>query len=111
MKAANSPTNFPVRTVRRSCWRASGTAEYKGDRRIAFSIVTEEPNELVGPYHDRMLLALADDKVSEWLDLANTTPFDGSALLDLGAFAARAMDRAMNNARQKDLAVTERVSA
>jgi putative SOS response-associated peptidase YedK len=23
-------------------------AEYKGDRRIAFSIVTEEPNELVG---------------------------------------------------------------
>jgi putative SOS response-associated peptidase YedK len=50
--------------VRRSCWRASGTAEYKGDRRIAFSIVTEEPNELVGPYHDRMLLALADDKGS-----------------------------------------------
>jgi putative SOS response-associated peptidase YedK len=37
-------------------------AEYKGDSRIAFAILTDEPNELVASYHDRMPLALADDK-------------------------------------------------
>jgi putative SOS response-associated peptidase YedK len=49
-------------------------AEYKGDKRTAFAILTEEPNELVAPYHDRMPLALADDRVPAWLDLANETP-------------------------------------
>ena len=38
-------------------------AEYKGDSRVAFAILTDEPNELVASYHDRMPLALADDKV------------------------------------------------
>jgi putative SOS response-associated peptidase YedK len=33
-----------------------------GDSRIAFAILTDEPNELVASYHDRMPLALADDK-------------------------------------------------
>jgi hypothetical protein len=32
-------------------------AEYKGDRRVAFAILTDEPNELVADYHDRMPLA------------------------------------------------------
>jgi putative SOS response-associated peptidase YedK len=40
-------------------WQES---EYKDDRRIAFAILTDEPNELVASYHDRMPLALADDK-------------------------------------------------
>jgi putative SOS response-associated peptidase YedK len=44
-------------------------AEYKGDKRAAFAILTEEPNDLVASYHDRMPLALADDKVALWLDL------------------------------------------
>jgi putative SOS response-associated peptidase YedK len=79
-------------------------AEYKGDRRIAFAILTEEPNELVAPYHDRMPLALADDMVTLWLDLGQTTRLEHDLLLDLGEFAVRPMDRAMNNVREKNLA-------
>lgn len=79
-------------------------AEYKGDRRIAFAILTEEPNELVAPYHDRMPLALADDKVALWLDLKRETPLEQKLLLDLQEFAVRPMGRAMNNVREKNLA-------
>ena len=78
--------------------------EYKGDRRIAFAIATEEPNELVASYHDRMPLALADEKVALWLDLAQESPLEQDLLLNLKEFIVRPMDRAMNNARQKDLA-------
>ncbi len=79
-------------------------AEYKGDKRIAFAILTEEPNELVTSYHDRMPLVLADDKVAPWLDLSQDSPLERDLLLDLKEFTVRPMDRAMNNARQKDLA-------
>jgi putative SOS response-associated peptidase YedK len=79
-------------------------AEYKGDRRIAFAILTDEPNELVASYHDRMPLALADDRVVDWLDLAQQDLLTRSLSLDLNEFAVRPMDRAMNNVRQKDLA-------
>jgi putative SOS response-associated peptidase YedK len=79
-------------------------AEYKGDRRIAFAILTEEPNDLVAPYHDRMPLALADDKIALWLDLAQAAPLEHELLLDLGKFAVRPMGRAMNNVREKNLA-------
>jgi putative SOS response-associated peptidase YedK len=79
-------------------------AEYKGDRRIAFAILTEEPNALVAPYHDRMPLALADDKVALWLDLAQQVPLAQELILDLQEFAVRPMGRAMNNVREKNLA-------
>jgi putative SOS response-associated peptidase YedK len=82
-------------------------AEYKGDKRTAFAILTDEPNELVAPYHDRMPLALADDKVATWLDLANETPLEENLLLDLAEFTVRPMDRAMNTVRQKDLATID----
>jgi putative SOS response-associated peptidase YedK len=82
-------------------------AEYKGDKRLAFAILTEEPNELVASYHDRMPLALADDKVELWLDLSQESPLDQGLLLDIKEFAVRPMDRAMNNARQKDLAAID----
>src|SRR4051812_4931348 len=62
-------------------------SEYKGDKRIAFAILTDEPNELVAPYHDRMPLALADDKVDTWLELARPDPLQDDLLLDLEAFA------------------------
>lgn len=78
-------------------------AEYRGDRRPAFAILTDEPNSLIAPYHDRMPLALADDMVSRWLDLDEKAPLDLPHLLDLAAFTVRPMDRAMNNVRQKDL--------
>jgi putative SOS response-associated peptidase YedK len=82
-------------------------AEYKGARRIAFAILTDEPNELVASYHDRMPLALADDKVVAWLDLSNEGPLTDNLLLDLAEFTVRPMDRAMNNVRQKDLAAID----
>ena len=82
-------------------------AEYKGDKRAAFAILTEEPNELVASYHDRMPLALADDKVALWLDLSQELPLDQNLLLDLTEFTVRQMDRAMNNVRQKNLAAID----
>src|SRR3954470_23121169 len=82
-------------------------AEYKGDSRIAFAILTDEPNELVASYHDRMPLALADDKVVAWLNLSNESPLDENLLLDLSEFAVRPMDRARNNVRQKNLAAID----
>jgi putative SOS response-associated peptidase YedK len=82
-------------------------AEYKGDKRIAFAILTEEPNDLVASYHDRMPLALADDKVALWLDLSHEAPLNENLLLDLAEFTVRPMDRAMNNVRQKVLAAID----
>jgi len=82
-------------------------AEYKDDKRIAFAILTEEPNDLVASYHDRMPLALADDKVALWLDLSHEAPLNENLLLDLAEFTVRPMDRAMNNVRQKVLAAID----
>ena len=65
------------------------------------AILTDEPNGLVAPYHDRMPLALADDKVDAWLDLSIKSPLAKDLLLDLKEFTVRPMDRAMNNVRQK----------
>jgi putative SOS response-associated peptidase YedK len=78
-------------------------AEYKGDSRVAFAILTDEPNQLVASYHDRMPLALAEDKIEPWLDLSNESPLDDNLLLALDELTVRPMDRAMNNVRQKDL--------
>src|SRR3954465_8456528 len=78
-------------------------AEYKGDRRIAFAILTDEPNELVASYHDRMPLALADDRAADRLNLHEPDLLSRSLLLDLDEFTVRPMDRAMNNVRQKEL--------
>ena len=54
-----------------------------------------------------MPLALADDKVALWLDLSQTSPLDQNLLPDLAEFAVHAMDRAMNNGRQKNLAAID----
>jgi putative SOS response-associated peptidase YedK len=61
----------------------------------------------VASYHDRMPLALADEKVTLWLDLSQGSPLDQTLLLDIEEFSARPMDRAVNNARQKDLAAID----
>ena len=82
-------------------------SEYKGDERTAFAILTDELNELVAPYHDRMPFALADDQVNVWLDLGAQNPLAAVRLLDLDAFAVRPMNRAVNNVRQKDLALID----
>jgi putative SOS response-associated peptidase YedK len=69
--------------------------------------LTDEPNDLVAPHHDRMPLALADEAIPIWLDLAELSPLEQHLLLDLQQFGARPMDRAMNNLRQKDLAAID----
>jgi putative SOS response-associated peptidase YedK len=86
-------------------------SEYKGDKRIAFAILTEDPNDLIAPYHDRMPLALAENKVLTWLDLAEDALLGQDLLLDLDAFAVRPMNRAMNSVRQKDLAAIDPLAA
>jgi putative SOS response-associated peptidase YedK len=82
-------------------------AEYKGERRIAFAILTDEPNELVASYHDRMPLALADGKVTAWLDPSQDPPLRKNLLLDLNELTVRRMDRAVNNVRQKSVAAID----
>jgi putative SOS response-associated peptidase YedK len=82
-------------------------AEYKGDRRIAFAILTDEPNDLVASYHDRMPLALAGDRVAEWLDLNQQDLLTRRLLVELNEFTVRPMDGAMNNVRQKELAAID----
>jgi len=86
-------------------------AEYKGDKRTAFAILTDEPNALIAPYHDRMPVALADDQLDGWLDLGRQNPLDADLLLALDAFTVRPMDRAMNSVRQKDLAAFDAEAA
>lgn len=77
---------------------------YKDDTRPAFAILTDEPNVLITPYHDRMPLALADDQIDTWLDLSQPIMPDATLLLPLDHFQVRPMDRAMNNSREKNLA-------
>ncbi|WP_460450299.1 SOS response-associated peptidase [Alsobacter sp. SYSU BS001988] len=85
--------------------------DYKGDRRVAFAILTNEPNALVAPYHDRMPLVLAYDQVNARLDLSQEAILDQPLLLALDAFVVRPMNRAMNNARQKDYAAIDPLAA
>jgi len=47
-------------------------SEVKGDAVPSFAILTDEPNALVAPYHDRMPVVL--DDVAGWIDL--DTPLD-----------------------------------
>jgi putative SOS response-associated peptidase YedK len=76
--------------------------EYKGDSRVAFAILTDQPNELVASYHDRMPLTLADDQIEPWLDLSNESPLDDNSLLALDEFTVCPMD-----VREKDLAAID----
>ena len=75
--------------------------EHKGDRRPAFLIITEEPNELVRDYHNRMPFALADDQVASWLDLSRPVLPESAMLLSHDHWRVRPMDRALNkNAKE-----------
>ena len=51
-----------------------------------------------------MPLVLADDRVAFWIDPSRDSPLDQDLMLDQNKFTVHPMDRAMNNARQKDLA-------
>ncbi|MDX7951781.1 SOS response-associated peptidase family protein [Lichenihabitans sp. Uapishka_5] len=78
-------------------------ADHKGDARPSFLIVTEEPNDFIRPYHDRMPLVLDDDRITQWLDLSQAVQPDPSMLLPLDRFHVRPMHKAMNRSAEKDL--------
>jgi putative SOS response-associated peptidase YedK len=79
-------------------------AEVKGDRVPSFAILTDEPNALVAPYHDRMPVVIDDAEI--WLD--PDTTLDAIAPLGPQAFTVRPVNRALNKPSVKDLEAIER---
>jgi len=60
-------------------------SEVKGETVASLAILTDEPNELIAPYHDRMPVSVVNPE--EWLDHA--TPLDGIAPLALEKYQVR----------------------
>jgi putative SOS response-associated peptidase YedK len=74
-------------------------SDVKGDAVPSFAILTDEPNALVAPYHDRMPVVL--DDVDGWLD--SDRPLDDMKPLGPEAFAVRPVNRAVNKPSEKDI--------
>jgi putative SOS response-associated peptidase YedK len=79
-------------------------SEVKGDTVPSFAILTDEPNELVAPYHDRMPIVLED--AEQWLDV--DVPLDAVEPLGPERFAVRAVNRAVNKVSEKNINAIER---
>ena len=79
-------------------------SEVKGDQVPSFAILTDEPNELVAPYHDRMPVVLDDHK--SWLAKSDH-PLDKIQPLPLDMFAVRRVNPAVNKVSTKDIAAIE----
>lgn len=78
-------------------------SEVKGETVPSFAILTDEPNELVAPYHDRMPVVLDDPQ--KWLDPEAT--LDDINPLGPGEFVVRPVNRAVNKVGTKDIAAIE----
>jgi putative SOS response-associated peptidase YedK len=78
-------------------------SDVKGDAVPSFAILTDEPNALVAPYHDRMPVVL--DDVETWLD--PDTPLGAVAPLGPDQFTVRPVNRAVNKVSQKSLEAIE----
>jgi putative SOS response-associated peptidase YedK len=78
-------------------------SEVKGERVPSFAILTDEPNELIAPYHDRMPVAVSDPE--HWLDPA--TPLDDLGPLSTDAYIVRPVNQALNYVREKDITKIE----
>ena len=78
-------------------------SDVKGDAVPSFAILTDEPNALVAPYHDRMPVVL--DDVETWLD--PDTPLGAVAPLRPDQFTVRPVNRAVNKVSQKSLEAIE----
>lgn len=78
-------------------------SDVNGEKVPSFAILTDEPNELVAAYHDRMPVIL--DRGEDWLDAATT--IDGIAPLGPDAFEVRPVNRAVNKPGEKNLAAIE----
>lgn len=79
-------------------------SEVKGEQVPSFAILTDEPNELVAPYHDRMPVVLDDP--DKWL-APSAHPLDDIQPLPPDRFAVRPVNPAVNKVSQKDIAVIE----
>jgi putative SOS response-associated peptidase YedK len=78
-------------------------SEVKGDTVPSFAILTDEPNELVAPYHDRMPVVIDDPQ--KWLD--PESKLDEIAPLGPHAFQVRPVNRAVNKVATKDIDAIE----
>ena len=78
-------------------------AEVKGDIVPSFAILTDEPNELVAPYHDRMPVVLEDPE--KWLNPEAT--LDEAARLGPKEFEVRPVNRAVNKPTEKNIDAIE----
>ena len=79
-------------------------SDVKGDVVSSFSILTDEPNALIAPYHDRMPIAAADPE--GWL-AEGDNPLDRLKALDLDLFAVRPVNPAVNKVSEKDISKIE----
>jgi putative SOS response-associated peptidase YedK len=82
-------------------------SDVKGDTVPSFAILTDEPNELVAPYHDRMPVVLDDPE--KWLDPDAT--LDDAITLGPEQFEVRPVNRAVNKPTEKDIAAIEAPAA
>jgi putative SOS response-associated peptidase YedK len=78
-------------------------SEVKGDTVPSFAILTDEPNELVAPYHDRMPVVIDDPE--KWLD--TESKLDEIAPLGPDAFQVRPVNRAVNKVATKAIDAIE----
>lgn len=78
-------------------------SEIKGEQTPSFAIVTDEPTELVAPYHDRMPLVLDDPQM--WFDLDKK--LDEVEPLGPARFGVRRVNRAVNKATEKNIEAIE----
>ena len=69
----------------------------KGDTVPSFAILTDEPNELVAPFHDRMPVVLDDPEA--WLE--TDTTLDNIKPLGPEAFEVRSVNRGEQADREK----------
>jgi putative SOS response-associated peptidase YedK len=78
-------------------------SEVKGDVVPSFAILTDEPNELVAPYHDRMPVVL--DDAERWLDVE--VLLDAVNPLGPDRFVVRPVNRAVNKVSEKKIDAIE----
>src|SRR5499433_2298693 len=81
-------------------------SDVKGEEVPSFAILTDEPNELVASYHDRMPVVLGD--VERWLNLDTT--LDDVDPLGPERFAVRAVNPAVNKVSEKNIDAIERAA-
>jgi putative SOS response-associated peptidase YedK len=81
-------------------------SEVKGETIPSFAILTDEPNALVAPYHDRMPVVLVEAET--WLDL--DAALDDLRPLGPQQFTVRKVNPAVNKVSEKNIEAIERVA-